>query len=141
MNELKHTHTITVRFNEVDSLGIVWHGHYMSYFEEGREAFGKNFGISYLDIKAKGFAIPIVKTTTEHLLPLKYGDTATVETIFKNSSASKLIFDYVIKNHKNQIVCKGETVQVFTSIKTGDMALNTPEFFKAWKLKHRLVDE
>jgi hypothetical protein len=31
---------IPVRFNEADPLGIVWHGHYIRYFEDGREAFG-----------------------------------------------------------------------------------------------------
>lgn len=138
--ELKYTHQITVRFNEVDSLGIVWHGHYISYFEEGREAFGKKYGISYLDIKAEGFAAPIVKTSTEHLLPLKYGDTITVETTFKNTRASKIVFNYVIKNIQNQVVCKGESVQVFTSLTSGEMALSNPDFFMAWKLKYQLVD-
>jgi len=141
MKELKETHQITVRFNEVDSLGIVWHGHYISYFEEGREAFGKTFGISYLDIKKQGFSVPVVKTSTEHLLPLKYGDVAIVETTFKNTQAAKIVFEYVIKNNQNQVVCKGETIQVFTSIETGEMALTNPEFFRKWKLKHNLMDE
>ena len=29
-----------VRFEEVDALGMVWHGRYPSYFEDGRIAFG-----------------------------------------------------------------------------------------------------
>jgi hypothetical protein len=40
---------VIIRFNEADPLGIVWHGHYIRYFEDGREAFGKKFGITYLD--------------------------------------------------------------------------------------------
>lgn len=141
MKELKDIHEITIRFSEVDSLGIVWHGHYISYFEEGREAFGKRFGISYLDIQKQGYTIPIVKTWTEHLLPLNYGEKITIETTFFNTRAAKLIYRYVIKNKQNQVACKGETVQVFTATKTGEMALNTPEFFKRWKRKHQMVDE
>jgi len=38
--ELNSTTKIQVRFNEADPLGIVWHGHYIRYFEDGREAFG-----------------------------------------------------------------------------------------------------
>ncbi len=41
---------ILVRFNEADPLGIVWHGHYVRYFEDGREAFGNKYGLRYLDI-------------------------------------------------------------------------------------------
>lgn len=141
MKDLKHTHQLTVRFNEVDSMGIVWHGHYITYFEEGREAFGRKHGMSYLDIKKQGYAVPIVKTSTEHLLSLKYGETATIETTFKNTRAAKIVFEYVIKNDKNQVVCKGETIQVFTSTTTDEMSLNNPEFYKNWKQKHGLVDE
>lgn len=140
MKTLSSIHQISVRFNEVDSLGIVWHGHYISYFEEAREDFGKQFGISYLDIKKEGYAVPIVKTATEHLLPLKYGDVMTVETTFANSRAAKIIFNYTIKNELGEIVCKGETIQVFTSIESGEMMLINPDFFKDWKQKHNLLD-
>ena len=40
---------VVVKFNEADPLGIVWHGHYIRYFEDGRESFGKRYGIAYLD--------------------------------------------------------------------------------------------
>ena len=140
MKTLSSTHQISVRFNEVDSLNIVWHGHYIAYFEEAREAFGKEFGISYLDIKKEGYAVPIVKTETEHLLPLKYGDVMTVETTFINSRAAKMMFKYLIKNQDGQIVCKGETTQVLISPESGEMSLSNPEFYKNWKQKHNLLD-
>lgn len=141
MKTLTNTHHISVRFSEVDSLEIVWHGHYIAYFEEAREAFGKQFGISYLDIKNEGFAVPIVKTATEHLRPLKYGEVMTVETTFINTRAAKIIYNYIIRNEAGNIVCKGETIQVFTSGKNGDMSLSNPEFFTKWKLKHNLLDD
>ena len=34
---------IRVRFSEVDSMQVVWHGEYMRYFEDGREDFGRRF--------------------------------------------------------------------------------------------------
>ena len=51
---------VLVRFNEADPLGIVWHGHYIRYFEDGREDFGKQFGIGYLDFYKNGLVIPVV---------------------------------------------------------------------------------
>ncbi len=141
MKTLQSNHKISVRFNEVDSLEIVWHGHYIAYFEEAREAFGKQFGISYLDIKKEGYAVPIVKTSTEHLLPLKYGDVMTIETTFVNTRAAKMTFRYVIYNDEGDTICRGETTQVFTSGKNGNMSLIHPEFFTNWKLKHDLLDD
>ena len=57
---------LRVRFSETDPLGIVWHGNYIKYFEDAREAFGRKYGISYLDVERHGFATPIVKSVCEH---------------------------------------------------------------------------
>ena len=54
--EISHTSEVRVRFAECDPLGIVWHGNYIQYFEDGREAFGRHHGISYLDQKANNFS-------------------------------------------------------------------------------------
>jgi len=51
--EISYTYEIRVRFVETDPLGIVWHGNYIQYFEDGREAFGRHHGISYLDPKKR----------------------------------------------------------------------------------------
>ena len=41
MEELKAYAELKVRFNEVDSMAIVWHGNYVKYFEDARIAFGE----------------------------------------------------------------------------------------------------
>ncbi len=132
--KIRNIHHGIVRFNECDPLGIVWHGHYIVYFEDGREAFGREHGITYLDVQRNGFATPIVKTSTEHLLPLKYGETFRVETEYVNSNSAKLIFNYRIFNGENQLVCTGETVQVFID-ENGSLRLYNPDFFQEWKDK------
>ena len=131
---------LKIRFDETDALGIVWHGNYLKYFEDGRENFGLINGISYLDAKKNGFATPIVKTTTNHKLTLKYGESATIETLFVNSDSAKLVYRYVIKNEANAVVCTGETIQVFTSLNDGTMSLILPHFIKVWKIKLGLLD-
>lgn len=140
--EISHTSEVRVRFVETDPLGIVWHGNYIQYFEDGREAFGRHHGISYLDQKKYGFATPIVKSTTDHKLPLRYGDIATIKTIYVDSLAAKMVFRYEIYNQDQKLVCTGETIQVFVDhIGEGDLALTLPEFFVQWKKQVGLLDE
>ena len=139
--EIDFTSEIRVRFVETDPLGIVWHGNYIQYFEDGREAFGRHHGISYLDQKDNGFASPIVKSGSEHKLPLRYGDIATVRTVYVDSPAAKMIFRYEIFNPEGDLVCTGETVQVFVALATGDLSLTIPDFFKEWKKKEGLIYE
>lgn len=140
--EIIHTSEVRVRFVETDPLGIVWHGNYIQYFEDGREAFGRYHGISYLDQKKYGFATPIVKSSTDHKLPLRYGDIATIKTIYVDSLAAKMVFRYEIFNQNNQLVCTGETIQVFVDeIGEGDLSFTIPKFFMDWKQKVGLINE
>ncbi|PJJ07519.1 acyl-CoA thioester hydrolase [Flavobacterium sp. 1] len=132
------SHDIRVRFNETDSLGIVWHGHYITYFEDGREAFGRQHGLAYLDVFANEFTTPIVKTTLEHKLSLRYGEVARIETTIVDTPAAKMIFRFTIYNIKNEVVCTGETVQVFLD-KQGELMLTNPPFYTEWKRKAGLV--
>ncbi|HTE31285.1 MAG TPA: acyl-CoA thioesterase, partial [Chryseolinea sp.] len=131
---LNHQTEIIVRFNEADPLGIVWHGHYLRYFEDGREAFGKVHGISYLDCYRHGLAVPVVSVHCDYNKPLRYGDTVLVETTYVDTAAAKLTFDYKIFEAKGRsLVATGHSVQVFVDAKTFELQLTMPGFFEAWK--------
>lgn len=137
--QLQDKTEVVVRFNEADPLGIVWHGHYIRYFEDGREAFGKKYGISYLDFYHQGLAVPVVSVQCDYKKPLRYGDTVIVETTFENSAAAKLRFSYRILDKKTSgVVATGSSVQVFVDVKTFVLQLTLPEFFETWKKNHQL---
>ena len=51
---------VHVRFSETDAMGVVWHGNYLKFFEDGREAFGREFGLSYTTIYDNGYTAPVV---------------------------------------------------------------------------------
>ena len=96
-NEAAHlavNHDIRVRFNETDPLGIVWHGHYIRYFEDGRESFGKQHGIGYLAFYENGYVIPVVNAQCDYKKSLRYGDTVRVETEYIPTEAAKMLFKY-----------------------------------------------
>ena len=124
---------LEVRFNECDPMGIVWHGNYLKYFEEGREAFAKKFDFDYLRFFNLGYATPIVHLTCDFKRPLKYRDIALVEASLRKTDAAKIIFDYIIrKEDANEIICKGSTTQVFVDKNSLELSLIMPEFFLKW---------
>ncbi|MDR3047792.1 MAG: acyl-CoA thioesterase [Bacteroidales bacterium] len=130
---------ITVRFSEVDSMNIVWHGSYVLYFEDAREAFGKKYGLAYLDIFGNGYYAPLIDLKFNYKKPLVYGDQALIEITFKNSTAAKLIFDYKIYNLKNDsLVAIGSSTQVFLD-QEYQLQWTNPQFFEEWKRKWRLL--
>ena len=136
------THTIEqdVRFSEVDSLGVVWHGHYVQYFEDGREAFGKQYNLSYLDFYSNGYIVPVVNIQCDYKRFLRYGDKIIIETTYVPGIAAKINFKYrIINAHTQELVVTGSTVQVFLSSNGLGLQLNNPDFFQDWKAKLGLV--
>lgn len=125
---------VQVRFSEVDSLGIAWHGHYVRYFEDGREAFGAAHGLGYLDVYRAGLVTPIVKLSCDYKRPLTYGDSVLIETTFIDSPAARIHFSYkIFKLGQPELVAEGETTQVFLDLDARTLLLNTPPFFEDWK--------
>lgn len=138
--ELSSKTEVLVRFNEADPLGIVWHGHYIRYFEDGREAFGNAHNLGYLEVFKLGFVIPVVSVQCDFKRSLRYGDKVIVETRFIPTDAAKLKFTYRLFNAANkELVATGSSVQVFLSREDSVLQLSNPPFFEEWKKKHNLV--
>jgi acyl-CoA thioester hydrolase len=126
---------VLVRFSEVDTLRIVWHGNYVKYLEDGREAFGRKYGLGYLDYIDNNLLTPIVKVDIDYKYPLYYGDKAIVETTYVDNESAKIIFDYKIyRASDNVLVSTARTIQVFLNINR-ELQLTMPPFFEDWKRK------
>jgi acyl-CoA thioester hydrolase len=118
---------------------VVWHGNYVRFFEDGREAWGQQYGITYLDVSNQGFVIPIVSMHCEHMAPLLYGDTAIIETTFVDTPAAKLYFDYKIyRKRDGALSATGTTTQVFLD-QNRDLYLAVPTFYEEWKKRWDLL--
>ena len=128
---------IKVRFGETDAMGVVWHGNYVKYLEDGREAFGKKYGLTYMGVyNNHGYMIPLVKINIDYKNQLFYEDEAILKTTFVDTPAAKICFEYELRRKSdNKIIITAETVQVFMT-KDRELELNTPKFFQKWKDKY-----
>lgn len=134
---LTHNTTIHVRFSECDPLKIVWHGNYVKYFEDGREDFGKTYGLSYLEIYSKnGLSVPLVHLELDYKKTVSMGETLRVQTTLIDNPAAKVVFEYKIFNLQNEVVCTGKTIQAFVDVQKKELQITTPPFFEEWKNKY-----
>jgi acyl-CoA thioester hydrolase len=130
---------VSVKFSEVDALGIVWHGHYIRYFEDGREAFGKKYGIGYMDVFEKGFTTPLIHIDCKYKRSLKYGDKAIVHTKYCPLNVPKIRFEYTMLHPETkEIICTGTSEQVFLDTEKGLLQLTDPLFYEEWKQKWKI---
>lgn len=131
---LTHTTEIEVRFSEADPLGIVWHGHFIRYFEDGREAFGAAYGLRYLDLFRNDIVVPIVHIDCDYRRILRYGHSIRLETTYVDTPAAKLLFEYSITDlETKERIATGSSVQVFLDRHSLELMLTLPPFMTAWK--------
>ncbi len=133
MDKLRVEKDIDVRFSEVDSMGIVWHGNYALYFEDARELFGKTYHLEYLHMFELGFYAPLVDLKFHYKKAIRYQDKIKVVITYHDSDSAKVIFDYEIRNREtDELMATGQSTQVFLDLNY-NLVLHTPEFFKEWK--------
>lgn len=133
MNALQAEKQFEIRFSEVDSMGVVWHGVYVKYFEDAREAFGRKYGLSYMSIRDKGFFAPVVEVTCKYRKPLTYEMTPVVTVTYRPTDAAKIVFDYEIRAEAGgEVYATGHSVQVFTDT-SYNLVWANPKFYERWK--------
>lgn len=136
LSTLTHTTEIEVKFSEADPLGIVWHGHYIRYFEDGREAFGNQYGLRYLDFYRHNIVVPIIQVDCNYKRILRYGHRIRLETTYHDAPAAKLNFQYkAVDIATDEVVATGSSVQVFMEKESMELMLVLPPFMNDWKKK------
>jgi len=118
-----------VRFDELDPLNIMWHGHYASYFEEARVALGDRYGMGYAEFADNDTSIPLRKLHADYRAPLLFGKTYTVRAILHFTHAARLDFEYQILDENNKLMTAGYTVHMMLDFR-GNIRVRQPQFFE-----------
>jgi acyl-CoA thioester hydrolase len=121
-----------IRFEEVDPMGIVWHGRYPGFFEDGRVALGSRHGIGYEDFFREGVPAPIRKMQIDYLNPLRFREQIEIEAILHWSDAARLDFEFVVRGGDGGIAATGCTVQLMID-RTGELLLLPPPFVREFR--------
>lgn len=120
-----------VRFEEVDALGIVWHGRYVSYFEDARVALGRRYGINYMDFYDAGFVTPLKRLELDYVAPLHFEECIRIEGRLHYTEAARINFDYSIYSPAGEVAARGASVQLMLD-KSGELLMSPPPFFAAF---------
>ena len=121
------TNIISVRYVETDQMNFVHHSNYLKYFEVARIEWLNKVGISYAQMEKDGIMMPVISASLNFKKPLYFGDAFKVTVNLKNLPKATLEFDYLIVNHKNIVICTGNTTLAFLSTKTQN-PIRCPKF-------------
>ena len=127
-----------VRFEEVDMLRIVWHGHYVSFLDDGRVALGEKYPeLGYQRLIEAGVAAPVVRLNIDYRSPLRLDEVMEIETRLLWTEAARLDYAYTIRGADGRIAAEAATVQLLTEPESGEILFVVPpwmeEFRERWR--------
>ena len=123
------SHRLRVRWAEADMQGIVFNGHYLTYFDVAITEYWRAIGLPYPETTAdSGGEMYTVKATVEYHRPARYDDELVVLIRCARIGRSSLTFIVEIWREDDHLV-SGELIYVHAD----------PKFRKSTPLPERLV--
>jgi len=102
---------VRVRYAETDQMGVVYHSNYFVWFEVGRTDLLRGTGVTYREMEAEGFSLPVIEAHCEYKQPARYDDDLEIRTTGTLISPVRVAFAYeIVRPLDNQTVAKGQTV-------------------------------
>jgi acyl-CoA thioester hydrolase len=114
MTKSYHETNIRVRFNEVDSYQVAWHGHYLAWMEDARNDLAGRFGVDAAQIAAAGYRAPVVALELTFLKPARFGEELKVRTTLARNRSATLEFISQIVGADGTLSARGRTVHALT---------------------------
>ncbi len=119
-NGFSHTTDIRVRYAETDGMKVVYHGNYLTYFEEARTQLFRNIGIVYADIEKSGIFLVVLEAHVRYRRSAVYDDVLHVTASVDELPSMKLSINYsVTRNEERESLVTGTTVHAFIDAESG----------------------
>jgi acyl-CoA thioester hydrolase len=108
---------LRVRYSETDQMGIVYHAHYLVWFEIGRTEWCRAAGYPYAAMERDGLFIPVTRVEASFRRRSSYDDAVRIVTAMTDLSARGCTFGYRVENPDADRLADGATRHVFTDPK------------------------
>jgi acyl-CoA thioester hydrolase len=121
---------LKVPFHDVDSAQVVWHGHYVKYFEMVRTELFNKLDYSYKKMEESGYFWPVVDMRIKYIKPLFFGQKILIRAHIKEWE-NRLKIEHVIRDaHTLEKSTKAYTIQVAFDIAKREMLYESPPVLK-----------
>jgi len=122
---------ILVPFFDVDTMHVVWHGHYVKYLEVARCALLDHIGHNYTHMLESGYAWPVIDLQLRYVRGAVFGQKINVRANLVEWE-NRLKVNYLITDlASGERLTRASTVQVAVDIQSREMQLVSPKVFVA----------
>lgn len=98
-----------MRYAETDTMGVVYYGHYLTYFEVGRVEFLRQHGLPMSEVDRK-VRMPVVEASVRYVRPAHLDDLLRVRSWVSERKRASFTFRYEIRRgDADDVIATGET--------------------------------
>ena len=132
---MKNFQEYTVYYADTDSYGVVWHGSYLRWMEQGRVEFCRDLGLDLVELKNNDITIPVTNINIRYKASAKLEDKIILETEVTKVSPLTVTFTQTIKDKLTNRVYVSAEVEVVAINNSGKLYRRLPEVLKEACLK------
>ncbi|KAF1026289.1 MAG: hypothetical protein GAK37_02705 [Pseudomonas sp.] len=120
---------ILVPFFDIDTMHVVWHGHYVKYLEIARCALLDKLDHNYTQMLESGYAWPVIDLQVRYVRGATFGQKLNVRASLVEWE-NRLKVNYLITDAvTGERLTRASTVQVAVEIASREMQLASPQVF------------
>lgn len=87
---------VVPRYAEIDQQGVVFNGHYLTWFDETFGALLDHLDESYPDLIASGFDVQVVHSEVDYLAPVRWRDAVRVTAQCERLGATSFTLGFTV---------------------------------------------
>jgi acyl-CoA thioester hydrolase len=120
--------SIRVRFDDTDTMSVVYYGNYLTYFAVAWVEYLRERGFPISEVN-KRIHMPVVEALVRYVKPARLDDLLEVTSRVGERKRASFTFFYEIKNEAREIVATGYTRHVCLDPATARM-IALPDWLK-----------
>lgn len=131
---MKHNWTVEIElspaFHDLDPMAVVWHGHYLKYFELARCALLQKIDYDYPQMRDSGFMWPIVDFRSKYVGPARYCQKLKILAKIIEWEY-RLKIEYLVSDAESgKALTRAYSIQVAVDINTEEMCFTSPAILR-----------
>jgi acyl-CoA thioester hydrolase len=128
-----HEQSLRVRYEETDTMGVVYYAKFFVWMEVGRVSLLRDMGFGYAEWVKQELQFPVVQAQADYRASARFDDEVLVKTRIATIGNSSIRFENEIyKVPEMKLLCTGHTIHALTG-KDGETVPFSAE------LKERLI--
>ena len=102
-DDYRFWHGVRARFAETDAMGVVHHGAYLPWLEEGRVALLRSAGHPYAAVRAAGIDIAVIEAHVTYRLPVLFDEEVAVGVALAAVSRASFQLAYLLRRNDEAV--------------------------------------